>query len=66
MPEQFHQLRSKQLNSACARQWWLSLNQPTQLSIQDEITAAMAEPLPPPSFNPHPIKTSLTHPIKYV
>ncbi|PPQ99745.1 hypothetical protein CVT24_009728 [Panaeolus cyanescens] len=64
MPQQFYQLRAKQLNSACERQWWLSFTQPTQShSIQDEIKAAMAEPLPAPALHPHPLKTSLTHPI---
>ncbi|KAF8894923.1 protein-tyrosine phosphatase-like protein [Gymnopilus junonius] len=63
LPEQFNQLRQRQLLlTAELSSWWPS--QPSipvpSLSLQDEIMAAMSEPLCPTSPT---LKTSLSHPI---
>ncbi|KAF8160989.1 protein-tyrosine phosphatase-like protein [Crassisporium funariophilum] len=74
LPEHFHQLRSQQLISAQVQSWWPSQNSSSAIvsvnpaSLQDEIMAAMSEPLnsalniPDPLVKPS-LKTSLTHPI---
>ncbi|KAF8972953.1 protein-tyrosine phosphatase-like protein [Flammula alnicola] len=79
LPDQFKQLRSRQLVNAQDRSWWpappsvpdtsnVVTHSCPPVSLQDEIMAAMSEPLHPSIRPPHAqmktrVKTSLTHPI---
>ena len=62
LPDHFNHLRSRQLLNAQHPSWWPALPSPP-LNLQDEIMAAITEPLllaPKPS-----LKNSISHPIKY-
>lgn len=62
-PDQFNQMRSRQLLNAQHRSWWPAPPCPP-VTLQDEITAAIEEPL---NLTPKPaLKNSISHPIKYV
>ena len=65
-PDHFAQLRARQTANAQLHAWWPAPRSAVRppVSLHDEIMAAMAEPLQRSSQAT--LKTSLTHPIKYV
>ncbi|CAA7259261.1 unnamed protein product [Cyclocybe aegerita] len=63
LPLHFADLRARQLQAAHHPPWFPADPAPRPRSIQDELQAAIAEPLPAAQPHPPSVKTSLTHPI---
>ncbi|PPQ64992.1 hypothetical protein CVT26_015701, partial [Gymnopilus dilepis] len=66
LPEQFNQLRQRQLLATTELSSWCPSQPSTPVapvSLQEELMAAMSEPLCPPLPDNPTLKTSLSHPI---
>ncbi|KDR75407.1 hypothetical protein GALMADRAFT_249461 [Galerina marginata CBS 339.88] len=63
LPDQFNQLRQRQLIDAQSPAWWPSDPVAMPVNLHDEIMAAMSEPLCPSPPRCPSLKTSVSHPI---